>query len=483
MLKRFGQHGRGGFAAGVIPVIAAGVAVALLAFWLLGSEAAVDLRRREPGLDRPPAGETPSAPSLPGTLESFDVPPGAAAESDWPQFRGPGRDGVAPSAVELARDWPQDGPPVLWQLDLGEGYAAAATHGGRAYVLDYDRQQKADVLRCLNLDTGREIYRRSVPVEVLRNHGMSRTIPAVTEDFIVTIGPKCHVMCLDADTGEYIWGIDMPERYGTKVPPWYAGQCPLIEDGRVILAPAGDDVLLTAIDAESGEVLWQTPNRLGWNMTHSSVMPMEVAGTRMYVYCGSGGVVGVSADDGTVLWQTDAWKISIATVPSPVICPDDRILLTGGYNAGSMMARIRKRGDDFEFIEQWRLSASVFGAEQQTPILYEEHIYGVRADGRLVCLDLDGNVLWTSGKQDRFGLGGYLLADGMLYVMNDEGVLTLVEASPRQYRRLARAQVLPGHECWGPPALAGGKLLVRDLNEMRCLDVSAEMESSVASDR
>lgn len=476
MLKRFRQSDRGGLAAGVIPILAAGAAVSLLSFWLLGSEPTVDLTRREPGLDRPSAEETPAKPALPGTLKSFDVTPGAAAATDWPQFRGPGRDGVAPAGVDLARDWPDDGPAVLWQVDLGEGYAAAATRGGRAYMLDYDRQEKADVLRCLNLDNGRDIYQRSVPVEILRNHGMSRTTPAVTERFVVTIGPKCHVMCLDAESGEYIWGIDMVERYGTKVPPWYAGQCPLVEDGKVILAPAGDDVLLTAIDAETGETIWETPNRFGWNMTHSSVTPMEVDGTRMYVYCGSGGVVGVSGEDGSVLWQTDAWKISIATVPSPVVCPDDRILFTGGYNAGSMMARIRERGGDFEFVEQWRLPAKVFGAEQQTPILYEEHLYGVRADGQLVCLDLDGNVLWTSGKQDRFGLGGYLLADGMLYVMNDDGMLTLVEATPEQYSRLAQAQVLSGHESWGPPALAGEKLLVRDLTEMRCLDVSVEIE-------
>ncbi|MFW6065187.1 MAG: PQQ-binding-like beta-propeller repeat protein [Planctomycetota bacterium] len=476
MLKRFSQSRRGGLAIGFVSVIAAGMAVAMLAFWLLGNDPTVGLTRREPGLDRPPAEETPARAALPGTLESFEVPPGSATETDWSQFRGPGRDGVAPSGVELARDWPDGGPEVLWRVDLGEGYAAAATRGGKAYLLDYDQQDKADVLRCLNLDSGKDIYQRSVPVEILRNHGMSRTTPAVSEQFVVTIGPKCHVMCLDAETGEYIWGIDMVDRYGTKVPPWYAGQCPLVEDGKVILAPAGDDVLLTAIDAESGEVVWETPNRFGWNMTHSSVMPMEVSGTRMYVYCGSGGVVGVSAEDGSVLWESDKWKISIATVPSPVICPDDRILFTGGYNAGSMMARIRKRGDDFEFVEQWRLEAKVFGAEQQTPILYEDHIYGVRADGKFVCLDLDGKVVWTSGKQDRFGLGGYLLADGMFYVMDDDGTLTLIEATEQKYRRLAQARVLAGHESWGPPALAGGKLLVRDLNEMRCLDVSAEIE-------
>ncbi len=461
----------------ILPIFAAAVLIAVLSFWLLAAgDGAPELVRREPGIDEAPRQDAPAEPALPGTLETFDVPPGEPTADAWPQFRGPARDGIARSAAELARDWPDDGPPVLWEVSLGEGYAAAAVKDGRAYVLDYDVENRANALRCINLDDGREIYRRSVPVDIRRNHGMSRTVPALADGVLVTLGPKCHVMALEAETGEYLWGIDMVSEYGTRVPPWYAGQCPLIDDGRVILAPAGDDVLLTAIDAESGEKVWETPNEFGWDMTHSSVMPMDFADRRMYVYCGSGGVVGVCADDGEILWHTDAWRISIATVPSPVIVPDGRILLTGGYNAGSMMLQLRQNDGGIEPVEKWRLSASEFGAEQQTPVLYEDHIYGVRADGRLVCLDLDGNIIWTSGREHRFGLGGYLLADGVIYLIDDDGTLTMVEATPKGYRQIAQARVLPGPEAWGPPALAGGKLLVRDLGRMRCLDVSAEAQ-------
>ena len=178
---------------------------------------------------------------------------------------------------------------------------------------------KQDALRCLSLADGREIWRYAYPVPVKRNHGMSRTVPAVTDKLVVAMGPKCHVVCLDSATGELRWGLDLVRQYGTTVPPWYAGQCPLIDNGAVILAPGGKAALLLACDAQTGKALWQTPNPHGWKMTHSSVMPMEFGGQRMYVYCANNGVVGVSAKDGSILWETTDWKISIATVPSPLI--------------------------------------------------------------------------------------------------------------------------------------------------------------------
>jgi len=117
------------------------------------------------------------------------------------------------------------------------------------------------------------------------------------------------------------------------------------------------------------------------------------------------------------------------------------------------------------------LKPKVFGAEQHTPILYDGCIYGIIPNGQLVCMGLDGKQIWTSGTGSRFGLGPYTIADGMIFVMNDTGVLTLAEATPQGYRRLARAKVLAGHESWGPMAVAGGRLILRDLTRMICIDV------------
>ena len=175
----------------------------------------------------------------------------------------------------LARGWQPGEPHELWAGDVGDGYAGAAVLNGRVYLMDYDRDKKQDALRCLSLADGREIWRYAYPVPVKRNHGMSRTVPAVTDKLLVAIGPKCHVVGLNSVTGELRWGLDLVRQYGTTVPPWYAGQCPLIDNGTVVLAPGGKAALLLACDGLTGAALWQTPNPHGWKMTHSSVMPME----------------------------------------------------------------------------------------------------------------------------------------------------------------------------------------------------------------
>jgi outer membrane protein assembly factor BamB len=343
--------------------------------------------------------------------------------------------------------------------------------------MDYDQQNQADSIRCLSLEDGNDIWRYSYPVKVKRFHGMSRTVPAVTEKYIIALGPKCHVTCLDSVTGQFRWMLNLVREFNSTVPEWYAGQCPLVEDGKAIIA-VGGDALMIAVDCETGETIWQSPNPHGWLMTHSSIMPMEFAGKRMYVYCGGGkyvgGVVGVSADDGTVLWRTTEWKMR-TNVPSPVILNDGLIFLSAGYNAGSMMLRLDKEGDNIVPEVVFKLEPEVFGSEQHTPIFYDGYIYGIRPDKQLTCLDLNGQVVWTSPGTHRFGnrgLGPYIIADGLIYVMDDSGMLTLAEANPAGYMQLAEAKVLEGPESWGPMAIASGRLILRDLNRMICLEVS-----------
>jgi outer membrane protein assembly factor BamB len=370
----------------------------------------------------------------------------------------------------LAESWPTGNPKPVWSVSVGEGHAGAAVLNGRVYLMDYDRSAKTDALRCLSLADGKELWKFSYPLSVKRNHGMSRTIPAVTPQYVVSLGPKCHVSCLDALTGKYQWGIDLVREYGTTVPPWYAGQCPLIDGDRVILAPAGSSLMI-AVDLATGKVIWKTPNPREWKMTHVSITPMEIAGRKMYVYCGHRGVAGVAADDGSLLWETPDWRISIATVASPVPVPGNRIFLSGGYEAGSMMLEVTENAGQWAVKPAFRLDADTFGATQQTPILYQDHLYGIRPNGELVCLNLQGKLLWASGMAHRFGLGPFLIADHKILAMNDAGDLTMAEAAPQGFRFLARAKVLDGHDAWGPMAMANGHLIARDLSQLICLDL------------
>ena len=458
----------------VMPGVVALAAVAVLALWLTAGPTEESVER-VPGMDGAPADRQAGGgpPVLEGILTKGNGTP-ADLPGAWPRFRGAKLDNIGHEDVPLAREWPAGGPPKLWQIGLTEGYASAAVAQGRVYIHDYDREKKLDAIRCLSLADASEIWRFTYPVKIKMFHGITRTVPTVTETHLVAFGPKCNVACLDPVTGEQRWMIDLVRQHGATVPQWYAGQCPLVDGDRVILGVGGPEALLMAVEVASGKIVWKTPNPDDMKMTHSSVMPVEFAGKRMYVYCGSHGVVGVSADDGAQLWKTEAWRITIATVPSPVALPGGRIFLTGGYNAGSVILQLKEIDGAIGVEVAKRIPPKVFDSEQHTPVLYHDHLYAVRCDGRLACADLEGNPLWDSGA-DRFGLGPYMVANGLVFALSDEARLVLAEATPTGYKKLAETQALDdGHDAWGPFTLAGGRLILRDMTRMVCLDVRAK---------
>jgi len=448
-------------------------AVVALGWWIHGYVNAPPVAERPLGIEQFPTRQA-SAPvqaKPPAAAPSFSRQPAAfvVAPGLWPWFRGPAHDNIAVTDGQLSFQWASAGPPRLWAAQMGEGYAAPAVRNGRVYVIDYDQASQADAVRCFALSTGEELWRYSYPVVVKRNHGMSRTIPAVTDRYVVTLGPKCHLSCMDALTGKLLWQHDLVAEYGVTVPEWYAGQCPTVDGGNVVVGTGGQ-ALMMAFRLTDGKVVWQTPNPHGWVMTHSSILPITLDGRKEYVWCASGGVVGVDAATGKQLWENLEWVINTATVPSPVYLGGGRLFLSGGYNAGAMFLKLAKQGEGYSATVETRLQASVFGSDQQTPVYYRDHIYGVKPGGQMVCLDTTGRPLWNSGT-DRFGLGPYLIWNGVILAMSDSGTLSAIEASPTTYRRLAQAKVLTGPEAWGPMAPAGTRLLVRDLTEMACLEM------------
>ncbi len=458
----------------ILPTLTVAIGIAFVVFWLQTGPP-IELEARLPGRDswvdqsgdvpRPEAGEP-----VAGDGVASDVP------GEWPGFRGLNHDSIAIESPPLARSWPPEGPPVLWSIEVGDGYAGPVISNGRVYLLDYDREAEADTLRCLSLDDGREIWRNSYPIVVALHHGMTRTVPAIAGEHIITMGPRCHLACWDAVTGKPHWLIDLERDHGTRVPEWYTGQCPLIDQDRLIVAPCGDDALLMAIDYKTGEIIWKSPNPKGWNMTHVSVVPMEFQGRRIYVYCASGGVVGVDAEDGSTLWETNVWREINASGPSPVILPDGKIFLSRGYGSGALMLQLVEAGDGIEANILFELTPRQFGSEQHTPIYRDGHLFGIRKirGKTMVCLTPDGEEVWDSGT-DRFGFGPYMFVDDLLVILDDEGVLTLAEATTTSYKRLAQHEVFPnGLDAWGPMAVVEGRLVLRDMTRLTCLDLRKE---------
>ncbi len=409
---------------------------------------------------------------------------------DWPQFRGPNRDNISTEAG-LLKAWPAGGPKVLWKIDVCEGYAGAAIKAGRVYVNDYDNDKKEHLVRCLSLEDGKEIWQWRRAVEVRPNHGITRTVPAVGEKLLFSLDPKCGFYAIDAETGKLAWEKNLTEEYKVEIPPWYAGQNPLLDGDRVLLATGGreiegkfeGDTLAVALDQATGKEVWRAPNSEEVLMSHSSLMPTEIGGIRQYLYLHMKGALGISAEDGKLLWSSK-FRGRMAVSPSPVSIGDGRIFLTSGYNAGSEMIQVKKSGDSFAAKSLYFLSATKFNSEVHTPILYKEHLFAVsnkkfrglktRNRGPFTCLSLDGKIVWESPKDESilFGLGAFLLADGMFFLLEgDTGNLRLIEASTKEYKELASAQILQGHDVWGPLALSNGKLVLRDMGQMVCIQV------------
>lgn len=420
---------------------------------------------------------------LTGCFKHFpDVPEGKLAGS-WLGFRGNRRDNIVHDRFTRLTTWPESGPKILWQIELGDGHAMPAIANGCAYILDYDEGRSGDILKCLNADTGALRWEHLYRVKTKRNHGISRTVVATDTQSVVAIGPQCHVISLVASNGAYRWGFDMVTRYGTKVPLWYTGQCPLMDNGLVILAPAGTNVVMTGLDPVTGETVFETPSPGGLAMSHSSIIIMTVDGVRQYVYAALGGIIGVAADGearGTLLWKTTAFTPSVFA-PSPVPLPDGRIFITAGYGSGSAMFRVSKDVDQTWKAELlYKKDKKAFACEQQTPILLDGLLYSVIPnDGggdrqQLACMTPDGERLWTSGKDDLFGLGPFLAtSDGFMYLLDDTGTLTLATIGKGGYKRLARYELMgkKGRDAWGPLVLVQDRLFVRDSTRLYCLNV------------
>ncbi len=395
----------------------------------------------------------------------------AAQGSDWTQFRGADRSNIS-KETGLLRKWPTGGPKVLWSVPVTQGYAAAAILGGRVYHHDYDEKKTEWCINCRSLADGKLIWQFREAREIRPNHAITRTIPAVDSRFVFSLDPKAVLHCLDIKTGKQIWRKSLVTEYKTMIPSWYNGQCPLQEADRLIIAPGGA-AIMAALDKATGKELWRTPNTGQYAISHSSVMPAMLGGVKQYLYGTLKGPLGVSAKDGKLLWEFPR-KFNVALAPSPIAVDADRVFLTGSYDAGSVMVRVRRTGEAFKAEPVFDMKNNEWNSEVHTPIVHKGHMFAVgkKKRGLFTCLSFDGKEVWTSEGKASFGLGSFLMADGMFFVLEgDTGKLRLIEASTTGYNELASAQVLAGQEVWGPMALSEGKLVLRDLTKMVCLNV------------
>jgi outer membrane protein assembly factor BamB len=455
----------------IIPALVLATALGAMGFWMMAPPP--DVGGMGVPIPKPKPSMKDEEKSLLGALN-----PGSAKSSSlsgsWAQFRGNKLDSKSSDPRSILTEWPDNGPSVVWKTKLSKGHGGASIHQGKAYILDYNTETFADVIRCLNVETGQEIWNYAYPVKTKNNHGITRSVPAVNDRFVVTLGPKAQVYCLDAQTGAFIWSKSLVLEYGTVIPKWYSGQCPLMVGEKVLIAPCGPKGFVIQVDCATGQVDWTAENSMRWDMTHTSITPMTLAGgIETYVYSGSGGVAGVDVKTGEVLWVNRQWKIKIAACASPVVIDQERLFLSAGYSAGCMMIRIFKDDEgNWDSKVIFKLEEKAFGSVQHTPILHEGFLYGTRPNGELVCLSLEGQVKWASGIQ-KYGIGPYMMIGSRMFLLDSKTCdLALVDIQPSAFSPIERKNLWDGHDAYGLMAYNHGLLLLRDLNTMVALDIS-----------
>ncbi len=404
---------------------------------------------------------------------------GLACGADWPQFMGPNGDGTSVE-TGLARSWPAQGPKVLWTLPLGPGYSGAAVREGKVYFLDrVDR--KKDVLRVVELASGKEDWNFEYEAPGDIDHEGSRSTPAVTEKDVFTVGPFGDFHCLDLATHHVVWKKNVASDYGTKLPRWAVAQSPVLYKDLVVVAPQSDQAGIVAFEQGTGKERWRSGS-IG-PMAYGSPMLIRLDGVEQFVIVNPVGVASVSAQDGKLLWKyAHECKIPI---PNVTLMGDDKLFVTGAYMAGSAVIQVSRQGSDWNVKELGR--DTHIGGHCHPALAIQNHAYVLcnvneRSDG-MVCFDEKCQVVWQTKSNPNFDKGGSVLtADGLMYVMDGRtGELQIVQPSPEGFKSLGKTKLLEGREIWGPLALADGKLILRDQKQMKCVDLSGAPNARAAA--
>ncbi len=409
---------------------------------------------------RASTGISPAAKPAPPALRQTTPP-------YWIDFRGPKRDGHY-TEQPINVDWVKSPPRLLWRQPVGGGYASFVVANGLTFTIEQRREQEA--VTAYEVETGREVWAHSYAAHFQEWMGGEgpRATPTWHEGRLYALGGTGQFHCLEAATGKLLWQHDLLTENSCSNLFFALSAAPLIVDDKVLVLagdPQGrDGRMLIAYDKVSGSPRWKA---LEDKAAYSSPMLVTLAGERQLLIHSAGHLLGVSPADGKALWRFP-WHVEFDnTIAQPIVTGTNRVVLSGGYGTGAVGLELNRTdtGSSFAVKELWR--NKFLKNKFTSSVLHNGHLYGLDED-ILVCLDAaTGERRWKDG---RYGYGQPVLAGGNLIILCGNGDLALVKASPAQHEELARIPGIKG-KTWNHPALAGGKLFVRNAIEMACFDL------------
>ena len=380
----------------------------------------------------------------------------------WPDFRGPNRDGLYDETM-IRTEWPRDGLPQLWKQPIGLGYASFVVADGRAFTIEQRRLQ--EVVAAYDVETGRELWTNGWDASFVEGMGGDgpRATPTYHDGRIYALGALGELRCLDARTGALIWRRNILSDNGAPNLPWGMAGAPLIVDDTVIVLPGGaNGKSVVAYHRRTGERVWSA---LDDPQAYSSPMLVTLGGVRQILLVSATRAVGLTVDEGRLLWEYPWVTFNGISVAQPLILGHDRVFLSAAYGHGAAVFEVTRSNGGFTARQVW--ANTRMKNKFTSSVLHQGYIYGLD-EAILACLDAaTGELKWKGG---RYGYGQIALAGDHLVVLSEDGDVALVNATPEGHKEVAKFPAISG-KTWNHPVIADGRLLVRNLNEMAAFDI------------
>jgi outer membrane protein assembly factor BamB len=380
------------------------------------------------------------------------------------------------SETGLLTQWPAEGPPLAWRVKgLGSGFSTVAVAGGKIYTLGSKGGRNNFV--CLNSADGSTLW-----TTAMGRGGAPNSTPTVDGDLVFGVSLGGDLSACKADSGSLVWSKNYEQDFGGKMmSSWGYSESVLVDGDRVVCTPGGDQALLAALNKRTGEPIWATTvnqsslgNRGQDGAGYSSVMISNAGGVRQYVTLVGRGVVGVDAQGGKLLWSYNGVANGTANIPTPIIA-GDYVFCSSGYGTGSALLKLNKSRQGFDVNEVYFLPANKMQNHHGGMIQKDGYVYcgAGHNEGFPLCIDgRTGQDAWRPGRGPGSGSAAVTYADGHLYYRYQDGTMALIEATPKTFKLKGTFKIASHNgESWPHPVIAGGKLYLRDQDELLCYDV------------
>jgi len=404
---------------------------------------------------------------------------GAAA--DWPQFRGPNRDGKSPE-TGLLKEWPEGGPKLLWKIEgLGRGYATVSIVGDKIFTMG-DRtpqgESESQFIIALDLATRKELW--ATRVGPPNADGGPRCTPTVDGELLYALGTDGDLVCAETATGKIRWQKSFAADFGGRMMSmWKFSESPTVDGDRLVCTPGGKDAIMVALNKKSGELIWKCampsigprgPDGAGY----ATMVVAEIEGVRQYVQLVGRGVIGVEAETGKFLWGYNRVANTVANITSPVVS-GNYVFATTSYKTGCALLKITRSSDEFKAEEVYFHDFKDFANHHGGVILLGDYLYGGdgQNNGALCCLEFKTGKLMYKEKPLGSRSACVLYAEGQLYYRYENGLVALVDATPEGLKVKGKfmAEAAKNGPNWPHPVIHDGKLYLRNHDVLMCYDV------------